>query len=132
MAWPKSRHRATERYKGERVEQQGPSCEVCGWVPPAIVAEASGADMMPVHHLRGVASGGDHSRENLILLCPNCHAIAHSVFRQGFGSTDAPADRGEFISCLKDAMLGDGKAKRARRAAMGCEAAGLLNDLLSA
>lgn len=45
-------------------------CEVCGFYCPAILR---------IHHKRPVAKGGNSREENLIALCPNCHAIVHAV-----------------------------------------------------
>ena len=31
-----------------------------------------------IHHIKPIAEGGDNGRDNLILLCPNCHKKAHA------------------------------------------------------
>ncbi|MCP4599993.1 MAG: HNH endonuclease [Proteobacteria bacterium] len=35
-------------------------------------------EYLQIHHVVSVAHGGDNSEDNLILLCPNCHASVHS------------------------------------------------------
>lgn len=34
--------------------------------------------MEQVHHIRPLAEGGDHSRDNLIALCASCHSRIHA------------------------------------------------------
>jgi len=46
------------------------SCEVCDTYAPHI---------MHIHHVRPVAHNGDGSPDNLIALCPNCHAYVHAL-----------------------------------------------------
>lgn len=31
-----------------------------------------------MHHIDAVSEGGQHELDNLILLCPNCHKLAHN------------------------------------------------------
>jgi len=54
------------------------SCNACEWrvLEGAICA----------HHIVPLSCGGESTLENLILLCPNCHAVAHHLLRWG-GST---------------------------------------------
>ena len=33
-----------------------------------------------MHHIKSVADGGTNDETNLVLLCPNCHKMAHSGF----------------------------------------------------
>ena len=47
----------------------GNKCERCGW------AEAR----CDVHHRHAKAKGGLHTLSNAIVLCPNCHRIAHEM-----------------------------------------------------
>lgn len=48
-------------------------CEGCGR------SKALGA--LHMHHKLPVSEGGDNRRDNLIFLCPNCHADAHAKMR---------------------------------------------------
>lgn len=45
-------------------------CEVCGFLCGPIAN---------IHHVVSVANGGDGMPENLISLCPNCHAAIHRL-----------------------------------------------------
>lgn len=47
-------------------------CEVCA---------CSILDILHLHHIRPVAKGGVSEIINLILICPNCHALAHLCAR---------------------------------------------------
>lgn len=43
------------------------------------VCEFDCADVLIVHHVLGVANGGMNFENNLAVLCPNCHALAHKI-----------------------------------------------------
>lgn len=45
-------------------------CEACGIFAPWI---------LEIHHVRPVSAGGDGWPENLVGLCPNCHAVVEKV-----------------------------------------------------
>lgn len=47
-------------------------CEVCGWEPPQ-------KKLLHTHHVIPLCHGGTNDPENLVVLCPNHHAVAHSV-----------------------------------------------------
>ena len=49
-----------------------PKCAVCGWSGPAVETTLHG------HHIIPRSWGGANSEENIVLLCPNHHALAHS------------------------------------------------------
>jgi hypothetical protein len=48
------------------------SCEICNFS-----FRAQYSSRLHKHHIRPTAHGGDDIESNLILLCPNCHSIAH-------------------------------------------------------
>lgn len=48
------------------------SCEVCGFA-----FRYSHRKRLHSHHMRPKEHGGDDTGANKILLCPNCHSIAH-------------------------------------------------------
>jgi 5-methylcytosine-specific restriction endonuclease McrA len=59
------------------------SCACCGWRPrPPLTLNAINA-----HHIVPKTSGGEDTPENLISLCPNCHAMAHAIW----GRSAAPS-----------------------------------------
>ncbi len=46
-------------------------CEICGF-----------SDTIRIHHIIPLKQGGDHCEENVVILCPNHHALIHnSKFR---------------------------------------------------
>ena len=55
-------------YKAALVRTFGDKCMACGW------------DKAPcdAHHISETANGGKNSVENGIILCPNCHRLAHT------------------------------------------------------
>jgi hypothetical protein len=62
--------RDAKLYRSIVVNKAGGKCYVCGFYCPSILV---------IHHIRPAAQGGDGTDDNLAALCPNCHAIVHSV-----------------------------------------------------
>jgi 5-methylcytosine-specific restriction endonuclease McrA len=54
--------------KTRLVEQRGPVCERCGYAKVHILV---------IHHIVGRSDGGSDELDNLMLVCPNCHAEIH-------------------------------------------------------
>ena len=52
-------------------------CAICGWRLPDKNDYKHGCQM---HHIKAVADGGTNDESNLVLLCPNCHKMAHAGF----------------------------------------------------
>ena len=67
----RDRHKITYNLKMMLVKERGPKCEKC---PCDIV------QILHCHHIIEVSNGGDDSPNNLMLLCPNCHATEHQGF----------------------------------------------------
>ena len=53
-------------------------CAVCGWSLPSTSHNPQRG--CAFHHIIPVCEGGSNSDENLILLCPNCHTMAHAGY----------------------------------------------------
>lgn len=54
-------------------------CAVCGWSLPAIFENLHQYQRgCQFHHIVPVCEGGSNTEENLVLLCPNCHKMAHT------------------------------------------------------
>ena len=59
----------------------GCKCAVCGW---SIPDWKPGYDKVyhshgcAFHHIVPVCEGGTNTEENIVLLCPNCHTMAHA------------------------------------------------------
>jgi hypothetical protein len=51
------------------------ACEFCGWRAPKLLAEDA---ILSLHHVMPVYIGGSDDPDNLIILCPTCHALAHA------------------------------------------------------
>ena len=88
----KTQARSRARFKaGIGAELQ---CECCGWSPrPPLGRKAINA-----HHIVPASAGGSDEAENLIALCPNCHAMAHAIF----GRKPAPG-RAELVAAIREA-----------------------------
>ncbi len=50
-------------------------CEHCNWTPPE-------PSMLHAHHVIPLGCGGPDTKKNIIVLCPNCHAVAHWVTKR--------------------------------------------------
>lgn len=79
--WSKRQNRAdTGKHRAAVLLRSNGDCEVCGlWC----------SEVMHLHHVWPVAKGGASLPQNLIGLCPNCHAFAHRLRE----STDGPKER---------------------------------------
>lgn len=55
-------------------------CQICLWDPRGTY----GSDGCHAHHLQWLSRGGADARDNMVLICPNHHAVIHSC--------DAPFD----------------------------------------
>src|SRR5438552_2296496 len=52
-------------------------CEVCGWAPSEYLLKFFvHGRLIQIHHLLPISCGGTDDEENLLILCPNHHAIA--------------------------------------------------------
>lgn len=70
-----ARARATKNHKRRAAAEGRLRCEACGWQPPPPLAAIR---ILHCHHVIPVNCGGSNDDSNLIILCPNCHAIAHA------------------------------------------------------
>lgn len=59
------------------IEAMGNKCGVCGM-------ECKG--ILVIHHILPLQQGGNNDKENLVVVCPNCHALLHrdiSLYKNG-------------------------------------------------
>jgi 5-methylcytosine-specific restriction endonuclease McrA len=108
---PSSRNAAgkIKRERGPVKVDQDSRCEACGWRPSQSFRSTfkKWVGMMHVHHVVPQACRGTNETENLIILCPTCHAMIHKMTRIGrvgkhrmwFG----PSSREETIEALRNA-----------------------------
>lgn len=76
MSAPRS-GRTRDAFKQAAVQSR---CEVCRWRPPkALRASPAAKGLLHAHHVVPVSCGGPDDHENLILVCPTCHAVAHAM-----------------------------------------------------
>lgn len=76
-----ARNSAVNRFKRERRESHRVACDACGWMAPERIREEMKDDLalMQAHHVIPIVCGGPDDVINLVLLCRNCHAIAHAL-----------------------------------------------------
>jgi hypothetical protein len=76
------------------------ACAVCGWrVPQALDRNGKGRGLA-VHHVIPVMAGGSDDESNLVILCPNHHAMAH-CFPVVCGRYDGPQSPGRLVDELR-------------------------------
>jgi hypothetical protein len=85
-------------------------CQVCGWRSPA-------PGPMHVHHIIPFSGGGGEQEDNLIILCPNHHALAHTIGRRSRMSYSGPTDRAALIWALREMDINPDMRASERRAA---------------
>lgn len=61
------------RLRNKLIEERGPRCERCGY--------SEYVEILNSHHVVRVADGGGDESSNLLLVCPNCHAVEHLMVR---------------------------------------------------
>lgn len=59
-------------FRDQMIKRSKGRCEVCNLFCPPIIT---------IHHKIAVKDGGDGFPENLICLCPNCHAVIGEIQR---------------------------------------------------
>lgn len=59
---------------GTQPEKGVPFCAACqfGFAP-----------ILHQHHIRPSSEGGCNDKDNLVYLCPNCHALIHQIYKWG-------------------------------------------------
>jgi 5-methylcytosine-specific restriction endonuclease McrA len=57
-----------KKYRKHILEANGNMCFVC---------ENKMRSVLIVHHIIPVSEGGNNEMDNLVVLCPNCHAVVH-------------------------------------------------------
>ncbi len=57
--------------------------------------------VLEVHHIERAADGGTDEPENILIICANCHRIAHFMFPQRGAGCPAPS-RSQLLDALRD------------------------------
>lgn len=83
-------HATWSRLKEDLVSETAGSCEACHHEMPEPSA-------LHLHHVVPRSKGGRDEENNAALLCPNCHAKAHLIYRK---SRQIPAGRDELFQLL--------------------------------
>lgn len=97
---------AMQEFKEGKDVKGKAACEICRWRPPVALRGAEGLSLLHGHHILPIACGGTDSHDNLILVCPTHHAIAHQLGRMvrvaGAANYEwrGPRSRRELLGCL--------------------------------
>lgn len=116
----RERTRNAQRLKRAAAADGRAACEVCGWEPPAALGRTAWG-LLHLHHVVPVAAGGSDEADNLTLLCPNHHAIAHRITRHRYGDLSGPRTRGALLRSMRQLEADPAgwlEAKEARSAAV--------------
>ena len=95
----KDRERLKQRLKAVRAYKKSHenACEVCGYKPP----DGISTKMLHTHHIVEARAGGSDGEDNLIILCPNHHALAHALGPTYHGQYLGEKDRTHLITRMK-------------------------------
>ena len=79
-------------------------CRCCTWMPPFTLDNPTG--LLHAHHIVEVSKGGGNGADNLIVLCPNCHAVAGRLTAEREAANhDAPTlTRPELLFLLRESL----------------------------
>jgi hypothetical protein len=90
-----------KKIKRQIILERGERCEVCGWHPPSW-RNRTGSSLLQMHHITPVCRDGSHEHDNIALLCPNHHALAHLVWpNYRRARWCGPESRDEFMRILR-------------------------------
>jgi len=110
---------SNEKFKREFFHEGRALCWVCGWRPPAFLWNGRTWNALHCHHVIPTCCEGPNKKSNLVVLCPNHHAIAHRLGRNrrdGRWVYFGPKTPDELIRTLKE-IDQDPRAWEARQAA---------------
>src|SRR5579859_2165215 len=65
-----TRRPTTRALREEAIKQSRDRCAICG-------RSLEGGKLAQLHHIVPIGNGGSNSLQNLQVLCPNCHRLAH-------------------------------------------------------
>lgn len=105
--------RVIDDFKRASEASKDDCCAVCRWRPPRVLREIAGGmidRLLHAHHVLPVSCGGADTADNLILVCPTHHAMAHYMGNASRGvdgqwEWQGPLNRRELLICfgiLKD------------------------------
>lgn len=63
------------------LERLKSKCAICGFAFGALLHR---------HHIKPRSEGGEDATDNMVMLCPNCHAIAHRLRRSPYQRAFTP------------------------------------------
>lgn len=94
----------------DRFKRDHEACEACGWRMPVGLARLDHVTkwrtLLHAHHVVPIAWGGPDHPDNLVVLCPTHHAVAHALGRirrnaRGVRWWEGPQNREHLLHELK-------------------------------
>lgn len=73
------------------------ACKVCGDHPPFPTSKVK----LQRHHLVPKAQGGTFEDDNIVLICDDCHVVAHQIWGPG-DCYHGPLDKEQFLLELRE------------------------------
>lgn len=110
--------KAVKEYKEYMLRRGIFECEFCGWEIPDRALDHAGApsrgrlSVLAAHHIIPTATGGTDDRDNLVLLCPNHHAIAHIISRRNGDAWLGPRTKNDLLIMLRAVEAEDDEYKQ--------------------
>ena len=105
------RAKASQKYTTDLRILYDCKCACCGWFideKKLINGNYNHNRGCVIHHIIPVKDGGTDEATNLIMLCPNCHALAHAgIIKEDELAKKIPQNYHNIISIKKDKMLSD-------------------------
>ena len=77
----KSRNKDRQTIDKKLIDAYYHKCAICNWSIPSwkpFYKKHEPMNGLQYHHIIPVSEGGNNNSENIILLCPNCHKMAHA------------------------------------------------------
>lgn len=106
-----------QRMRNYMLRNEVNACELCGF---------GFTNILQVHHKIPLSKGGTNHPLNLIVLCPNCHALVHETARRTFRKL------GRTLAKQKQESIDFRNFKNALESEVGAEMAGRIFDLAMA
>lgn len=71
-------------------------CEACSWT-----LGPEHWRTLHAHHVIPLSCGGEDTNENMVVLCPNHHAVAHARWRRDYNRWTGPRNRAQLLVALE-------------------------------
>lgn len=80
------------------------SCAVCKWRMPTLKEVYRHGDGVQGHHVVPVSAGGSSDSRNILMLCPNHHAVAHALGKVAYMRNNHILTEGQATDYLRNML----------------------------